>query len=108
MSERCSLFLHHMAVQAFLLLRVALNPYMKTLLVSLEVAAKEAAVTVPRKHCAATLTGCAVVVALPPEMLTPVHVRGDYSSIAPSMTLSIALLILACQQNGQYPPAIRR
>ena len=97
-----------MAVRAFFLLRVDLKPDMKTWLVSFEVAAKEAAVTVALKHCSAILTGYAVVVALPPEMLTRAHVRGDYSSISPSMTLSIATLILARQQNGQYPPAIRR
>src|SRR2546426_9682233 len=108
MSGCFSFFPHCRAVQAFLLLRVAPNPCMKTWLVSCEVAAKEAAVTVSLKHCSAILTGYAVVVALPPEMLTRAHVRGDYSSIAPSMTLSIATLILARQQNGQDPPAIRR
>src|SRR2546421_1775469 len=63
MSERCSLFPYCMAIQAFFLLHVVLNPHMKTWLVSFEVAAKEAAVTVPLKLCSAILTGDAVVVA---------------------------------------------
>jgi|GEM_PF-4310995 len=48
---------------------------MDTSLVSFEVAAKETAVAVPLKDCSATLTGYAVVVALPAEMLTVAHVK---------------------------------
>ena len=83
--ERCSFVPHHMAVQAFFPLRVVASPDMKTWPVAFEFAAKEAAVTVSLKHCSAILTGYAVVVALPPEMVTRVHVRGDYSSISPSI-----------------------
>jgi len=42
---------------------------MDTLLVACEVTAKEAAIAVPLKDCTATLTGDAVVVALPSEVL---------------------------------------
>jgi hypothetical protein len=62
-----------MAVQAFFLLRVALNPYMKTWRVPFEVAPKEAAVTVPLKLCAAILTATAVVIAYSFEVLTLAH-----------------------------------
>ncbi len=64
-----------MTIQTFFLLRADLTPDMDTLLGSCEVAAKEAAVPIPLKDCSATLTGDAVVVALPSEMLTRVHVR---------------------------------
>jgi hypothetical protein len=67
-----------MAVHAFFLLRVGLHPHMQTGLLSAEVAAKEAAVTVPLKRCAAILTGNAVVVAYSFEVLTLVSKRRDY------------------------------
>ena len=46
---------------------------MHTLLIAGEVAAEKPAVAVPLKDCSAHLTGYAVVVALPSEMLTGVH-----------------------------------
>jgi len=64
-----------MTIQTFFLLRADLKPYMKTLLVSFQVAAKEAAVTIALKHCSARLTGYAVIVTLPFEVLTRAHVR---------------------------------
>jgi hypothetical protein len=66
---------HDMAVHAFFLLRADLNPHVHTLLVSLQVTAKEPAVAISLKDCSARLTGYAVVIALPSEMLTDVHVR---------------------------------
>ena len=52
-----------MAVQAFILLFVALSPCMDTPLGAVQVAAKEVAVTVSFKSCSAVLTDDAVVVA---------------------------------------------
>lgn len=67
-----------MTIHTFFLLCADLIPGvlpMDTSLVSFEVAAKETAVAVPLKDCSATLTGYAVVVALPAEMLTVAHVK---------------------------------
>jgi hypothetical protein len=48
---------------------------MQTVFIAGEVAAEEAAIAVSLKDCAARLTGYAVVVALPSEMLTIAHRR---------------------------------
>jgi len=64
-----------MTIRTFFLLRAGLKPHMKTFFVSFEVAAKEPAVAIPLKYRSATLTGYAVVVALPSEVLTIIHGR---------------------------------
>jgi hypothetical protein len=66
---------HYMTIQTFFFLRADLTPDMDTLLGSFEVTAKEPAVAISLKDCSATLTGYAVVVALPFEVLTIAHVR---------------------------------
>ena len=48
---------------------------MYTLLVAYEVTAEKAAVAVPLKDYSARLTGYAVVIALPAEVLTRAHMR---------------------------------
>jgi len=67
-----------MTIQTFFLLRADLIPGvlpMDTVFVSLEIAAKEAAIPITFESLTACLTGYAVVVALPFEVLTLVHVR---------------------------------
>ncbi len=67
------------AKNALFRLRIACVTHMNTSFAAGEIATEEAAVAVSLKHCSARLTGDAVVIALPSEVLTITHLKGDYS-----------------------------